>query len=128
LRLALWTCSHGHCTVNIETLRRLTRWSEKIAKAQTDLAAELAKELARAQSAQDPLGFHIFQARARFRRTEACDKSKSGKRVELNLQLSFTEAETLGFRGSIKIWELLMRSGVPAARSTPPADDPPPGD
>jgi hypothetical protein len=111
LKLERVTCSREHFPMNLETLCRLTRWSEKIAKAQTDPAAELERELSRAQSTQDPLGFHIFQARASFRRTEDGDRSKAGRKVELSLQLSFTKAETLGFRGSIKMWELLMRSG-----------------
>lgn len=100
--------------MNFETLRRLARWSDKIATAQRDLSDALAGELSKAEAARDPLGLHIYMARAAFRRTADNDKSKSGKRTEVALWSSYREAQKLGFKGPAKLWELLMQSGVSA--------------
>jgi hypothetical protein len=100
--------------VNLETLRRLARWSEKIAKAQGDLSAELLTELAEAEAAHDPLAVHIYQARADYRKTQAGDKSKHGRRIALTLWTSYQKAGELGFTGPREMWELLMKCGVPS--------------
>jgi hypothetical protein len=102
--------------VNVEQLSRFARWAEKIAAALTDLSREMSAELTRAEAAQDPLGVHISRARASYRTSEDGDNSKTGKRVALNVRTTFNEAQELGFRGSYKDWDSLMKSGKIGAK------------
>ena len=116
-------CSSEHIAVNLDKLRRFSGWSAKIAKAQQQLAEELAAELAQAESVHDPLAVHIYQARADFRRTCDLDKSKHGRHIESTIRSSYREAEQLGFRAPYEFWALLMRCGtadtLPASTPTP---------
>ncbi|MGB8167045.1 MAG: hypothetical protein WCF18_06105 [Chthoniobacteraceae bacterium] len=90
--------------MNLEKLRHLAGQAD-------ELAAELRAQLARAEATRDPLGVHIFAARASYRRTSDRDTSKSGKRTETELQMSYSRARQLGFRGGQQMWDLLMRCG-----------------
>jgi hypothetical protein len=53
----------------------------------------------------DPLASHLFVSRRHYRNA---NDTKSGKRREINAQLSFNTARELGFRGSLDEWERLM--------------------
>ncbi|MEP6670952.1 MAG: hypothetical protein ABJF10_17465 [Chthoniobacter sp.] len=97
--------------MNRQNLRRYVRWAEKIAAAQRQLADELADEARKAEASPDPLGLYIFTARSRYRVTSDGDKSKSGKRTQLELESSYREATKLGFDGAFKMWLYLMRIG-----------------
>jgi hypothetical protein len=59
-------------------------------------------ELAAMKAEHDPLASHIFISRRHYRNA---DGTKSGKRGEINAQLSFNAACELGFRGSLDEWE-----------------------
>jgi hypothetical protein len=74
--------------VNLEQLRNLADQADT-------LAEELRTALARAEARRDPLGVHIFAARASFRRTSDADKTKSGRRTETELHLSSGELQLL---------------------------------
>lgn len=98
--------------MNLEKLRHLAGQADA-------LAAELRTQLARAEARRDPLGVHIFAARASYRCTSDLDTSKSGKRTDTELQMSYTRACSLGFQGGRPMWDLLMRYG--ACETEPPA-------
>jgi hypothetical protein len=100
--------------MNLKQLRRFARWAKKIAAADKQLADELAEALRKAEAAGDPLGLYIYQARARFRRTSDADKSKGGKSIERDLQMTYVDATNLGFQGSFGLWGQLMRMGKSA--------------
>jgi len=51
------------------------------------------------------------QARHRYLRVSETDKSKSGKRIDYELERSYVEAMNLGFKGSFGLWMSLMRMG-----------------
>lgn len=53
----------------------------------------------------DPLAPHIFVARRSYRNVH---DTKSGKRRDTTVLLSFREACDLGFRGGFREWEALM--------------------
>jgi hypothetical protein len=53
----------------------------------------------------DPLASHIFVARRNCRNV---NNTKSGKRREMMVRLSFNTACELGFRGSLDEWQRLM--------------------
>jgi hypothetical protein len=108
-----------------ERLRRLARWAEKIATAETQLAAELAEALTQAEASEDPLGRHSYQARARYRRISERDKSKAGKATERELEQSYAEAARLGFDGPFKLWTLVMQWGKSPERQCEAAAHPP---
>ena len=78
-------------------------------------------ELAAMKAEHDPLATHIFVSRRHYRNA---NNTKSGKRREINAQLSFNTACELGFRGSLDEWERLMGRGcetlVPRARGISP--------
>lgn len=102
--------------MTLEELRRFARWAEKIAEADKQLATELATALKEAEASVDPLGLFIYQARARYRRTQQADKSKDGKSIERELDTTYVDAMKLGFRGSHALWRELMRMGKSAAQ------------
>ena len=58
--------------------------------------------------AADPLVRHLFDTRKDYRRWDE-NATKSGKRLETNLLMSFKAASGLGFSGSFKDWEKLVR-------------------
>ncbi len=109
--------------MNLDKLRQLAGQAD-------ELAAELRTQLARAEAGRDPLGVHIFASRASYRRTSGHDHSKSGRRTETELQMSYARACSLGFRGGHEMWELLMRCGTcedaPAAHPRNPLPIQPP--
>ena len=58
--------------------------------------------------AADPLVRHLFDTRRAYCRWDE-NATKSGKRLETNLLMSFKAASSLGFSGSFKDWEKLVR-------------------
>jgi len=66
---------------------------------------DVESELAAMKAEHDPLATHIFVSRRHYRHA---NNPKSGKRREINAQLSFNTACELGFRGSLDEWERLM--------------------
>ena len=66
---------------------------------------EVENEVAAMKAEHDPLASHIFVSRRHYRNA---NNTKSGKRREINAQLSFKTACGLGFRGSLDEWERLM--------------------
>jgi hypothetical protein len=62
-------------------------------------------ELTAMKAAHDPLASHIYTSRRHYQNAK---DTKSGKRHEINAQLSFNTACELGFRGSLDEWERLM--------------------
>lgn len=68
----------------------------------------LTKQLASAKADADPFAAHYFVARKAYR--WAVDHSgKSGSKIERALISSFRGAMELGFKGSIRDWEELLR-------------------
>jgi hypothetical protein len=57
--------------------------------------------------AADPLVRHLFETRKAYCKWEE-HATKSGKRVETNLLMSYQAAGRLGFTGSFKAWEKLV--------------------
>jgi len=62
-------------------------------------------ELASMKAEHDPLASHIFVSRRHYQNV---NDTKSGKRRDMNVRLSFDTACELGFRGSLDEWERLM--------------------
>ena len=69
----------------------------------------LRRDVEEAKARRDPLGAHIFRARARYRSVSASD-NKSGRRTRQEVTKSFFEAKTLGYRGGGDDWWELMRA------------------
>lgn len=80
---------------------RLENALRRLSAAIRDVEAELAAMKAE----HDPLASHIFVSRRHYRNA---NDTKSGKRREINAQLSFNTARELGFRGGLDEWERLM--------------------
>ena len=78
---------------------------EKALKRLTAAVRDVECELAAMKAERDPLASHIFVSRRHYRNA---NNTKSGKRREINAQLSFNTACELGFRGSLDEWERLM--------------------
>ena len=58
--------------------------------------------------AADPLVKHLFDTGKDYRRWDE-NATKSGKRLETDLLMSYQTASGLGFSGSFKDWEKLVR-------------------
>lgn len=78
---------------------------EKALKRLTAAVRDVECELAAMKAERDPLASHIFVSRRHYRNA---NNTKSGKRREINAQLSFNTACEVGFRGSLDEWERLM--------------------
>ncbi len=66
---------------------------------------DVESELAAMKAEHDPLASHIFVSRRNYRNV---NDTKSGKRREMTVRLSFDVACELGFRGSLDEWERLI--------------------
>jgi hypothetical protein len=66
---------------------------------------DVESELAAMKAEHDPPASHIFVARRHYRNV---NDTKSGKRREMTVRLSFNTACELGFRGGLDEWERLM--------------------
>ena len=84
---------------------RLQEALERLSAAIRDVECELTAMKAE----QDPLASNIFISRRHYQNVQ---DTKSGKRREMNAQLSFNRACELGFRGSLHEWERLMSAVV----------------
>jgi hypothetical protein len=91
-----------------EKLRRLARWAEKIGAAITQLSSELSEELAKAQTAADPLPQHIEMSRASLTKVNEADIHKDQKKTERELRRSWMIARQLGYRGHMEDWYWLL--------------------
>jgi hypothetical protein len=61
-------------------------------------------------SEYDAFAAHLYRARREYR--SACDSSgKSGKQIERCLISTFKVAESIGFKGDIRQWQELLRTG-----------------
>jgi hypothetical protein len=80
---------------------RLQEALERLTTAISDVESELASMKAE----QDPLASHIFVSRRHYRNVS---DTKSGKRRETMVRLSFNTACELGFRGGLDEWQRLM--------------------
>jgi hypothetical protein len=83
-----------HATQLQEALRCLTRAIRDVEVLLDEMRSE-----------HDPLAVHIFIARRIYRHAR---DTKSGKRRETSVQLSWQRACELGFRGSLGDWERLL--------------------
>jgi len=66
---------------------------------------EAQEALEEAQAEPDPLATHVFVSRRQLRHLP---DTKSGKRSEMAIRLSWQTACELGFRGTLGEWERLM--------------------
>jgi hypothetical protein len=72
------------------------------------LADRLMSKVEAAKSYADPFAAHYFVARKAYR--VACDSAgKSGHRIERALLSSYQVAMKLGFQGSVREWETLLK-------------------
>lgn len=82
--------------------------ANRLANALKTLAAaimEAQRALEEAKAEPDPLATHIFVSRRQLRHMP---DTKSGKRSETVIRLSWQTACELGFRGSLEEWGRLM--------------------
>ena len=76
------------------------------------LADRLTEKVENAKSFADPFAAHYFVARRAYRL--ACESSgKSGSRINRALLSSYQAAMNLGFKGSVREWEGLLRVCLP---------------
>ena len=93
----------------LDTLARELRRALSHATATVD---HFAKDLEAAKAAPDPFASLYYAARRSYRR--ACETAnKSGKTIERDLQSTYIKAMDLGFKGSIREWEALLRICLP---------------
>jgi hypothetical protein len=75
----------------------------------TEMIQDVEAELTAMQAEHDPRASHIFVSRRQYRNV---NDTKSGKRREMSIRISFNTACELGFRGILEEWERLMRAGA----------------
>ena len=76
------------------------------------LADRLTQKVETAKSYADPFAAHYFVARKAYR--VACDTTgKSGSRIERTVLSTYQMAINLGFKGSVRDWEGLLRICLP---------------
>ncbi len=98
---------------------------ESIAADLRALADRMTKKVENAKAHPDPFAAHYFIARKSYR--WAVDHSgKSGSRIERDLIASYQVAMTLGFAGSIREWEALLRVCLPPSQPLPARTPTPP--
>src|SRR5688500_1685863 len=90
---------------NLDTLARELR---ALLAAASQSVEQLATQVDAARAQADPFASHYFAARRSYRL--ACETAtKSGKAIERALHSSYLKAMDLGFKGSIRDWEGLLR-------------------
>jgi hypothetical protein len=83
------------------------RLLDAIEKTQQDLE-ELKQHLAEISKDRDEFAVFSFQSRRSFRYNLEHGR-KSGKNVEVSVRMSYKEAQTRGFQGSIDQWRTFYR-------------------
>ena len=68
----------------------------------------LAKKIEDAKAVADPFAAHYYAARRSYRRAVAT-ANKGGKNIERNLISTYRVAMELGFKGTIREWQALLR-------------------
>jgi len=77
----------------------------------SELLAEASVLVDEARARKDPFAAHVYQARQQYR--AAVDTStKSGKRIEMCVQTTYIKAMALGYKGSIRDWQEVLRPGA----------------
>lgn len=85
---------------------------ESLAMDLRTLADRLMSNVEAAKAYADPFAAHYFVARKAYR--IACETAgKSGSRIERALLSSYQMAMTLGYKGSAREWENLLRVCLP---------------
>jgi hypothetical protein len=95
------TFNNDYVHLNTMRVARLENALERLTAAIRDVESELASMKAE----HDPLASHIFVSRRHYQNV---NDTKSGKRREMIVRLSFNTACERGFRGSLDEWERLM--------------------
>lgn len=99
--------------MKIDDLRRLARWTQKLADASRQIADELLQQAEQAEKQRDPLAAHIYQSRALYRRAMDHDRTKHGARIAVTERESYKQAVAFGFRGSLANWRDLLCAEQP---------------
>lgn len=85
---------------------------ESLAKNLRTLADQLGKQVEAAKAYPDPFAAHYFAARRSYK--YAClTANKGGAKIERELIASYKVAMTLGYKGSIREWQALLRICLP---------------
>lgn len=71
-------------------------------------AQRRALRAAHRQLEADLLMAHLLESRVAFRRADANQKTKSGKRVDEMVMSSFFRARAVGFHGEVEEWRTLL--------------------
>lgn len=70
----------------------------------------LRREVEESRGLRDPFCAFLYRARRDLRRAGLNDR-KSGKNTQHFLEQSYRQAERFGFRGSLREWAVLLRTG-----------------
>jgi hypothetical protein len=98
--------------MTLTELDRLARDLQALLATATERVDDFATEVSAARAQPDPFASLYFAARKSYRR--ACDTAnKSGKNIERVLISTYRKAMDLGFKGSIRDWEALLRICLP---------------
>jgi hypothetical protein len=94
--------------MTLSDLERLARELRTLLASASERVAHFATELEAARAKPDPFASLYFTARKSYLR--ACETAnKGGAKIERDLISSYKKAADLGFKGSIRDWEALLR-------------------
>jgi hypothetical protein len=94
--------------MTLTELDKLARELRALLASATASVDRLATKVEAARAEPDPFASHYFAARKSYR--YACQTAnKSGAKIERDLISTYRRAMELGFKGSIRDWEALLR-------------------